>query len=117
VVDELPEIEFDHLPAPRAQGVRAFVSIMEGCSKYCSFCIVPHTRREVSRPFASVLEEVRARRLRVAEVTLLGRTSTPPRLMDDGALADLQFHPPRGARARHRAIRFTTSHPLGSTTA
>ena len=62
VVDvSFPEIEkFDHLPAPRAEGATAFVSIMEGCSKYCSFCIVPYTRGdEVSRPFDSVLEEVR----------------------------------------------------------
>jgi len=58
---QLPEIEkFDHLPAPRAEGATAFVSIMEGCSKYCSFCIVPYTRGdEVSRPFDSVLDEVR----------------------------------------------------------
>jgi tRNA-2-methylthio-N6-dimethylallyladenosine synthase len=59
-----PEIEkFDHLPAPRASRARrAFVSIMEGCSKYCSFCIVPYTRgEEVSRPFDDVLVEVRAR--------------------------------------------------------
>ena len=56
-----PEIEkFDHLPAPRAEGVRAFVSIMEGCSKYCSFCVVPYTRgEEVSAGRSSVLEEVR----------------------------------------------------------
>src|SRR5271156_5876581 len=62
VVDvSFPEIEkFNHLPAPRAEGATAFVSIMEGCSKYCSFCIVPYTRGdEVSRPFDSVLEEVR----------------------------------------------------------
>src|SRR6185369_8715061 len=77
VVDvSFPEIEkFDALPAPRAEGVRAFVSIMEGCSKYCSFCIVPYTRgEEVSRPFTSVLEEVRALAAQgVAEVTLLGQ--------------------------------------------
>src|SRR6201990_3093191 len=62
VVDvSFPEIEkFDSLPAPRAEGSRAFVSIMEGCSKYCSFCIVPYTRGdEISRSFESVLEEVR----------------------------------------------------------
>src|SRR5881394_3797309 len=61
VVDvSFPEIEkFDRLPAPRAEGARALVSIMEGCSKYCSFCIVPYTRgEEVSRSFDSVLEEV-----------------------------------------------------------
>src|ERR1700719_2515877 len=62
VVDvSFPEIEkFDHLPAPRAEGATAFVSIMEGCSRYCSFCIVPYTRgEEISRGFDSVLEEVR----------------------------------------------------------
>src|SRR5271156_2466804 len=55
-----PEIEkFNHLPAPRAEGARAYVSIMEGCSKYCSFCIVPYTRgEEMSRGFESVLQEV-----------------------------------------------------------
>ena len=57
-----PEIEkFDHLPPPRVQGARAFVSIMEGCSKYCSFCVVPYTRgEEVSRPFDDVVHEVAA---------------------------------------------------------
>jgi tRNA-2-methylthio-N6-dimethylallyladenosine synthase len=63
VVDvSFPEVEkFDALPEPRAEGTRAFVSIMEGCSKYCSFCVVPYTRGdEVSRGFESVLEEVRA---------------------------------------------------------
>ena len=55
-----PEVEkFDHLPPPRVEGVSAFVSIMEGCSKYCSFCVVPYTRgEEVSRPFDDVLTEV-----------------------------------------------------------
>src|SRR5215207_8154688 len=63
VVDvSFPEIEkFDHLPAPRAEGASAYVSIMEGCSKYCTFCVVPYTRgEEVSRPFESVMAEVRA---------------------------------------------------------
>src|ERR1700744_2499711 len=77
VVDvSFPEIEkFDHLPAPRAEGATAFVSIMEGCSKYCSFCIVPYTRGdEVSRPFESVLEEVRQLAAQgVQEITLLGQ--------------------------------------------
>src|ERR1700732_2853339 len=71
-----PEIEkFDHLPAARATGATAFVSIMEGCSKYCSFCIVPYTRgEEISRGFDSVLEEVRALAAQgVAEITLLGQ--------------------------------------------
>src|SRR6202011_5048238 len=77
VVDvSFPEIEkFDHLPAPRAEAATAFVSIMEGCSKYCSFCIVPYTRgEEVSRPFDSVLDEVRQLAAQgVREVTLLGQ--------------------------------------------
>src|SRR6478736_4943260 len=118
VVDvSFPEIEkFDHLPAPRAQGVRAFVSIMEGCSKYCSFCIVPYTRgEEVSRPFASVLEEVRALAAQgVAEVTLLGQNVNAyegPRPgagpMDLGALILAVSAMPGIQR-----IRFTTSHPL-----
>src|SRR6202051_3533454 len=77
VVDvSFPEIEkFDRLPAPRAEGARAFVSIMEGCSKYCSFCIVPYTRGdEISRGFESVLEEVRQLAAQgVGEITLLGQ--------------------------------------------
>jgi tRNA-2-methylthio-N6-dimethylallyladenosine synthase len=112
-----PEIEkFDHLPAPRAQGVRAFVSIMEGCSKYCSFCIVPYTRgEEVSRPFTSVLEEVRALAAQgVAEVTLLGQNVNAYRgPMDDGALVDLATLIHHVARVPGiERIRFTTSHPL-----
>src|SRR4030081_4041165 len=69
-----PEIEkFDHLPPPRVEGASAFVSIMEGCSKYCSFCVVPYTRgEEVSRPFADVIAEIAALvRQGVREVTLL----------------------------------------------
>ncbi|MDO6805720.1 tRNA (N6-isopentenyl adenosine(37)-C2)-methylthiotransferase MiaB, partial [Wenyingzhuangia sp. 1_MG-2023] len=61
VVDvTFPEIEkFDHLPAPKVEGCSAFVSVMEGCSKYCTFCVVPYTRgEEVSRPLADVLKEV-----------------------------------------------------------
>ena len=62
-----PEIEkFDALPAPRAEGPSAFVSVMEGCSKYCSFCVVPYTRgEEVSRPVADVLREIRRWPIRV----------------------------------------------------
>src|SRR5687767_11839100 len=69
-----PEIEkFDALPAPRAEGASAFVSIMEGCSKYCTFCVVPYTRgEEVSRPFADVIAEIAQLAAQgVAEVTLL----------------------------------------------
>ena len=77
VVDiSFPEIEkFDHLPEPRAEGVKAFVSIMEGCSKYCSYCIVPYTRGvEVSRPFDDVLAECAALAEQgVREITLLGQ--------------------------------------------
>ncbi len=118
VVDvSFPEIEkFDHLPAPRAEGSRAFVSIMEGCSKYCSFCIVPYTRgEEISRSFASVLEEVRQLASQgVREITLLGQNvNAYAGPMADGALVDL------ATLIHHVAavpgielIRFTTSHPL-----
>src|SRR5438105_7291988 len=71
-----PEIEkFDHLPPPRMEGATAFVSIMEGCSKYCSFCVVPYTRgEEVSRPFDDVLTEVADLADQgVKEITLLGQ--------------------------------------------
>jgi tRNA-2-methylthio-N6-dimethylallyladenosine synthase len=77
VVDvSFPEIEkFDRLPAPRADGPSAFVSIMEGCSKYCSFCVVPYTRgEEISRPFDDVVAEVvRLAEQGVSEITLLGQ--------------------------------------------
>jgi tRNA-2-methylthio-N6-dimethylallyladenosine synthase len=118
VVDvSFPEIEkFDHLPAPRAQGARAYVSIMEGCSKYCSFCIVPYTRgEEVSRSFDSVLEEIRQLAAQgVAEVTLLGQNVNAylgP--MADGVRVDLAtlIHHVAQVPGIER-IRFTTSHPL-----
>src|SRR5688500_1429964 len=77
VVDvSFPEIEkFDAMPAPRAEGATAFVSIMEGCSKYCTFCVVPYTRgEEVSRPFESVMSEIRSLAQQgVREITLLGQ--------------------------------------------
>jgi tRNA-2-methylthio-N6-dimethylallyladenosine synthase len=112
-----PEIEkFDSLPEPRAEGARAFVSVMEGCSKYCSFCIVPYTRgEEVSRGFDSVLAEVRALAAQgVREVTLLGQNvnaySGP---MADGARVDLATLIHHVARVPGiERIRFTTSHPL-----
>jgi tRNA-2-methylthio-N6-dimethylallyladenosine synthase len=118
VVDvSFPEIEkFDHLPAPRAEGARAFVSIMEGCSKYCSFCIVPYTRgEEVSRGFDSVLAEVRALAAQgVREVTLLGQNVNAyfgP--MADGVRVDLATLIHHVARVPGiERIRFTTSHPL-----
>src|SRR5712671_5400417 len=118
VVDvSFPEIEkFDHLPAPRAEGATAFVSIMEGCSKYCSFCIVPYTRGdEVSRPFDSVLVEVRHLAAQgVREVTLLGQNvNAYAGPMSDGALVDLAtlIHHVAAIPGIER-IRFTTSHPL-----
>jgi tRNA-2-methylthio-N6-dimethylallyladenosine synthase len=118
VVDvSFPEIEkFDHLPAPRVEGVKAFVSIMEGCSKYCSFCVVPYTRGdEFSRPFSSVLDEARLlARQGVVEITLLGQNvnayagETPA-----GGRADLAalIHAVADIDGIER-IRFTTSHPL-----
>ena len=118
VVDvSFPEIEkFDHLPAPRAEGATAFVSIMEGCSKYCSFCIVPYTRGdEVSRPFDSVLEEVRQLAVQgVREITLLGQNvNAYAGPMTDGAIVDLAtlIHHVAAVPGLER-IRFTTSHPL-----
>jgi len=118
VVDvSFPEIEkFDHLPAPRAEGARAYVSVMEGCSKYCSFCIVPYTRgEEVSRSFDSVLEEVRQLAAQgVAEVTLLGQNVNAYQgAMTDGARVDLATLIHHVARVPGiERMRFTTSHPL-----
>jgi len=112
-----PEIEkFDHLPAPRAEGATAFVSIMEGCSKYCSFGIVPYTRGdEVSRPFDSVLDEIRQLSPQgVREVTLLGQNvNAYAGAMSDGAVVDLAtlIHHVAAVPGIER-IRFTTSHPL-----
>lgn len=118
VVDiSFPEIEkFDHLPAPRAEGATAFVSIMEGCSKYCSFCIVPYTRgEEVSRPFDDVIAEVvQLATQGVKEVTLLGQNVNDYRgLQHDGAIADLALliHYVAAIESIER-IRFMTSHPV-----
>jgi tRNA-2-methylthio-N6-dimethylallyladenosine synthase len=118
VVDvSFPEIEkFDHLPAPRAHGASAYVSIMEGCSKYCSFCIVPYTRGdEVNRPFEAVLAEVRQLASQgVREVTLLGQNvNAYAGRTQDGLVADLAtlIHYIAAVPAIER-IRFTTSHPL-----
>jgi tRNA-2-methylthio-N6-dimethylallyladenosine synthase len=121
VVDvSFPEIEkFDHLPPPRAEGARAYVSIMEGCSKYCSFCVVPYTRGdEVSRPFAAVLDEVRALAAQgVREVTLLGQNvNAYAGALTGGANADLAALIHHVARIEGiERIRFTTSHPLNFT--
>jgi tRNA-2-methylthio-N6-dimethylallyladenosine synthase len=118
-----PEIEkFDRLPEPRADGPSAFVSIMEGCSKYCSFCVVPYTRgEEVSRPFEDVLVEVAQLAAQgVREVNLLGQNVNayrgPIAPVDGGGDADiadlaLLIRAIAGIDGIDR-IRFTTSHPL-----
>jgi tRNA-2-methylthio-N6-dimethylallyladenosine synthase len=118
VVDvSFPEIEkFDSLPAPRAEGPTAFLSIMEGCSKYCSFCVVPYTRGdEISRPFESVMREVHELAAQgVREITLLGQNvNAYAGPMDDGVCVDLAtlIHHVAGVEGIER-IRFTTSHPL-----
>src|SRR5687768_3610611 len=112
-----PEIEkFDRLPEPRADGATAFVSIMEGCSKYCTFCVVPYTRgEEMSRRLEQVVDEVRSLVAQgVSEITLLGQNVNAYRgPMADGEECDL------ATLIRHIArfdglerIRFTTSHPV-----
>jgi tRNA-2-methylthio-N6-dimethylallyladenosine synthase len=112
-----PEIEkFDCLPQPKSAGATAFVSIMEGCSKYCTFCVVPYTRgEEISRPFDQVMVEVeRLAAQGVREITLLGQNvNAYAGPMHDGTLADLStlIHFVAGVEGVER-IRFTTSHPL-----
>jgi tRNA-2-methylthio-N6-dimethylallyladenosine synthase len=112
-----PEIEkFDRLPEPRAEGATAFVSIMEGCSKYCTFCVVPYTRgEEMSRRFEQVVDEVSSLVGQgVSEITLLGQNVNAYRgPMQNGTECDL------ATLIRHIArfdglerIRFTTSHPV-----
>jgi tRNA-2-methylthio-N6-dimethylallyladenosine synthase len=112
-----PEIEkFDHLPPARAEGATAFVSIMEGCSKYCSYCVVPHTRgEEVSRPLDDVLTEIATLAEQgVKEVTLLGQNVNAWRgtlgntaeIADFALLLDCVHEIPGIER-----IRYTTSHP------
>lgn len=111
-----PEIEkFDRLPEPKAEGPTAFVSIMEGCSKYCTFCVVPYTRgEEISRPFDDVIAEiVSLSEQGVREITLLGQNVNDYRgLMHDGQIADLALliHYVAAIDEIER-IRFTTSHP------
>jgi tRNA-2-methylthio-N6-dimethylallyladenosine synthase len=117
-----PEIEkFDRLPEPRAAGATAFVSIMEGCSKYCTFCVVPYTRgEEVSRPFEQVMDEVRALAAQgVREVNLLGQNVNAYRgPIEDGTLADLATLIYFVAEVDGiERIRFTTSHPVEFTDA
>jgi len=110
-----PEIEkFDHLPPPRVQGAQAFVSIMEGCSKYCSFCVVPYTRgEEVSRPFDDVVHEVAALCAQgVKEVTLLGQNVNAWRGAIDGQagdFAELLYY--LNEIPDLQRVRYTTSHP------
>jgi len=110
-----PEIEkFDHLPPPRVEGASAFLSIMEGCSKYCSFCVVPYTRgEEVSRPFADILlEAAQLAELGVKEITLLGQNVNAYRTEYDGVEADLAMLIETIAEIPQiERIRFTTSHP------
>lgn len=118
VVDiSFPEIEkFDHMPAPRAEGPVAFVSIMEGCSKYCSYCVVPYTRgEEISRPFDDVLAECHQLAAQgVREINLLGQNVNDYRgalHSDDIADLALLIHYVAAIEGIDR-IRFTTSHPL-----
>jgi len=118
IVDiSFPEIEkFDRLPQPEADGVTALISIMEGCSKYCSFCVVPYTRgEEVSRPLASVLQEVaHLAQQGVREIHLLGQNVNAYRgETADGSICDMAelVHYVSHIDGVDR-IRFTTSHPL-----
>ncbi|PTQ87427.1 tRNA-i(6)A37 thiotransferase enzyme MiaB [Nitrosomonas ureae] len=116
-----PEIEkFDHLPPARTEGITAFVSIMEGCSKYCSFCVVPYTRgEEVSRPLDDVLTEIAVLADQgIKEITLLGQNvNAYLGMMNDGEIADFALlleylHEIPGIER----IRYTTSHPKEFTT-
>ena len=110
-----PEIEkFDHLPPPRVEGATAFLSIMEGCSKYCSFCVVPYTRgEEVSRPFADILlEAAQLAETGVKEITLLGQNVNAYRADYESVEADLAMLIETIAEIPQiERIRFTTSHP------
>jgi tRNA-2-methylthio-N6-dimethylallyladenosine synthase len=112
-----PEIEkFDHLPPARVEAASAFVSIMEGCSKYCSFCVVPYTRgEEVSRPLEDVLAEVRHLASRgVKELTLLGQNVNAfVGALPDGESADFALLLTQVSKIEGiERIRYTTSHPL-----
>ena len=117
VVDvSFPEIEkFDRLPKPQAKGPTAFVSVMEGCSKYCTFCVVPYTRgEEVSRPVADVLREVaQLAKQGVREVNLLGQNVNAYRGAIEGDRADLaELIQYVAAVEGIDRIRYTTSHPV-----
>lgn len=115
-----PEIEkFDHLPPPRTDGVKAFVSIMEGCSKYCSFCVVPYTRgTEFSRPFDDVIEEVAGLAEQgVREISLLGQNVNAYRgRAHDGRVVEFAelLHYVAAVDGIDR-LRYTTSHPIDFT--
>ncbi len=118
VIDiSFPEIEkFDSLPEAKSEGPKAFVSVMEGCSKYCSFCVVPYTRgEEISRPLNDVIAEIsHLAEQGVREINLLGQNVNAYRgLMDDGDTADfaLLLHFVAAVEGIDR-IRFTTSHPV-----
>lgn len=110
-----PEVEkFDHLPAPRVEGATAFLSIMEGCSKYCTFCVVPYTRgEEVSRPFEDILTEaVQLAEQGVKEITLLGQNVNAYKAEYEEIEADLAMLIETMAEIPQlERIRFTTSHP------
>jgi tRNA-2-methylthio-N6-dimethylallyladenosine synthase len=111
-----PEIEkFDHLPAPQTSAGTAFVAIMEGCSKYCTFCVVPYTRGdEVSRPFADVMREIGTLTAQgVGEITLLGQNVNAWRgELEDGDTADFAYLVQAiAALPAVQRIRYTTSHP------
>ena len=111
-----PEIEkFDHLPSAQTSSGSAFVSIMEGCSKFCTYCVVPYTRGdEVSRPFADVIREVESLVAQgVGEITLLGQNvNAYCGVMDDGDTVDLAFLLQAiAAMDGVQRLRFTTSHP------
>jgi tRNA-2-methylthio-N6-dimethylallyladenosine synthase len=110
-----PEIEkFDHLPPPRIEGATAFLSIMEGCSKYCSFCVVPYTRgEEFSRPFEDIITEaIQLAEQGVKEITLLGQNVNAYRVEYQGIEADLALLIETIAELPQiERIRYTTSHP------
>lgn len=118
IVDvSFPEIDkFDHMPPARAEGATAFVSIMEGCSKYCSFCVVPYTRgEEISRPFDDVILEIAELvEQGVKEVTLLGQNVNGYRgPMADGSICDLAMLVEYVAELEGiERIHYVTSHPL-----
>lgn len=112
-----PEIEkFDRLPEPRSEGPTAFVSIMEGCSKYCTFCVVPYTRgTEISRPFDDVIAEIaQLAEQGVREINLLGQNVNAYRgQMHDGEVADLALLIRYVAAVEGiERVRYTTSHPV-----